>query len=92
MTLARTERRTSVYLPPEGNDATTLGCDGYALRKIITDFLLPRMPCLSPDLKDQITAILDDMLEGRAGTSFATQAVEENQKDDQKKGQVGEVT
>jgi hypothetical protein len=40
---AGTERRTSAYLPPEGEEATTPGCDGYALRKIITDFLFLRM-------------------------------------------------
>jgi serine/threonine protein kinase len=62
-----TVRRTSAYLPPQGEEATTPACDGYALKKIITDFLFPRMPGVTLDLKNRITAILEDMLNPDAG-------------------------
>jgi len=61
------ERRSSAYLPPEGEEATTPGCDGYALSKIVADFLLPRMPGVSSVEKDRITAILSDMLDPDGG-------------------------
>jgi serine/threonine protein kinase len=64
---AGTERRTSAYLPPEGEDATTPGCDGYALKKIIIEFLFQRMPRVSLDRKNQIIKIFEDMLDPDGG-------------------------
>lgn len=72
-----TERRSSAYSPPEGEDATTPGCDGYALKKIVTDFLIPRMPEVSSALKDRITTILGDMLDPDGGIPDVKGALDE---------------
>ena len=74
---AGTERRSSAYLPPEGEEATTPGCDGYALKKIVTEFLLPRMPEVSAELKERISAILSDMLDPDGGIPDLRGALEE---------------
>ncbi len=74
---AGTERRSSAYLPPEGEEATTPGCDGYALKKIVTDFVLPRMPGMSKALAERITAILGDMVDPDGGIPDVKGALDE---------------
>jgi serine/threonine protein kinase len=71
------DRRTPAYLPPEGEDATTPGCDGYALRKIVVDFILPRMASVSADCKRRITAIMDKILDPNGGAPHLKGAFED---------------
>ena len=74
---AGTDRRSSAYLPPEGEEATTPGCDGYALKKIVTDLLFSRMPGVTPELKDRISGILADMLDPDGGSPDLKGALDE---------------
>lgn len=69
-------RRSSAYIPPEGEEATTPACDGYALKKIINDFLLPCMNELSAQIIDQISRAMDDMLDPDGGTPDTRGALE----------------
>lgn len=71
------ERRSSAYLPPEGEEATTPGCDGYALKKIITDFVLPRMARVSQTFAERVTGILGDMLDPDGGVPDVKGALDE---------------
>lgn len=72
-----TERRSSAYLPPEGETAATPACDGYALGKIVTAFLFDRMGLVSSGLKEKISNILNDMLDPDGGIPDLSGALEE---------------
>ena len=62
-----TDRRSSFYLPPEGEAASTPACDGYALWKIVTEFLFTRMISVSEQLKQKAGEILQSVLNPDGG-------------------------
>jgi serine/threonine protein kinase len=56
-----TDRRTSAYMPPEGETASTPSCDGYAVWKIVTIFLFGKLSKATDLMKSRISEILESM-------------------------------
>lgn len=75
-----TQRRTSAYIPPEGETASTPACDGYALRKIVTEFLFTRMNRVSEQLKQKVGWLLESMLNPDGGDPDLEGALRELEK------------
>jgi serine/threonine protein kinase len=79
-----TERRSSAYLPPEGETASTPGCDSYAVWMIVTKFLFGRMGNTTDLLKERIAEILESIQDPDGGDPDMAGALREleNVRDD----------
>lgn len=75
-----TQRRSSSYLPPEGETASTPACDGYAVGKIVTDYLFARMDEVSESFKQRVSQVLENMLDPDGGDPDLAAALRELEK------------
>ncbi|MDA7517535.1 AAA domain-containing protein [Akkermansiaceae bacterium] len=71
-----TQRRSSSYLPPEGEAASTPACDGYAVWKIVSDFIFPQMEAVSESLKEQVSEVIEEVLDPDGGNPDFVEALQ----------------